>query len=259
MGSLFNSSFKHVGRASLAGSGAQAYFKVQGYPGYPVIISRFEYGASEKIQVVEAFNEYIHVYAFGRAASQVQIQGHCLNVGDDFQASAPVLKSVYQQELRAFKAAQNGGMISIAGPVGVLKGIATNLSFAISAGQDGVINFGMNFVVLDGTSESSVGSSQGGGGSGSGSGGSGTSAKTNQDTTTADTTSDTTNTSNSTSGEGAEYAHADAVTMSENAARWNDSGNSNSAQDYPSGQITNIVPTGNSAINTRGAAVPFEQ
>jgi len=165
--SLYRDSFKRVARASLVGSSARAYFKVQGYPGYPVIISRFEYGASEKIQVVEAFKEYIHLYAFGRAASQVQIQGHCLNIGDDFAGSAVPLKAVYQLQLRAFKTAQQGGLIGIVGPIGVLKGVAANLSFSIMGGQDGLLNFGMSFIVLDGSSESSVGTSQGSGSSSS--------------------------------------------------------------------------------------------
>jgi hypothetical protein len=167
MAALYDDNFKHVARAALSGSSAQAYFKVQGYPGYPVIISRFEYSASEKVQVVEAFKEYIHLYSFGRAASQVQIQGYCLNIGDDFSGSVPPLKTVYQQQLRAFKAAQGGGMVSIVGPIGVLKGVAVNMSFSISSGQDSLMNFAMAFIVLDGTSESSVGSAQGSGGSGS--------------------------------------------------------------------------------------------
>ena len=167
MGSLYNDNFKHVSRAALIGSGAQGYFKVQGYPGYPVIITRFEYSASEKLQIVEAFKEYIHLYAYGRAASQVQIQGHCLNIGDDFSGSVPSLKEIYQSQLRAFKVAQSGGLISIVGPVGVLKGVAVNMSFGIAAGQDGVFNFSMGFVVLDGTNESSVGQAQGTGGTSS--------------------------------------------------------------------------------------------
>jgi hypothetical protein len=134
---LYNDNFRTVSRAALSGSSAQAYFKVQGFPGYPVIISRFDYSSSEKVQVVEAFKEYIHLYAFGRAASQVQIQGHCLNIGDDFSGSVPTLRQVYQDQLRAFKAAQGGGLISIVGPIGVLKGVATSLSFGIAAGQDG--------------------------------------------------------------------------------------------------------------------------
>lgn len=163
MAALYDNNFRYVSRAALAGSNAPAYFKVQGYPGYPVIISRFEYAASEKVQVVEAFKEYIHLYAFGRAASQVQIQGHCLNIGDDFSGSAVPLKSVYQQQLRAFKAAQGGGMVSIVGPIGVLKGVAVNMSFSISSGQDSILNFAMAFIVLDGSSESSVGGAQGSG------------------------------------------------------------------------------------------------
>ena len=247
MGSLFDTSFRKVARAALAGSGAPGYFKVQGYPGYPVIISRFEYGASEKVQVVEAFKEYIHLYAFGRAASQVQIQGHCLNVGDDFSGSAPTLKSAYQNQLRAFKAAQGGGLISIVGPVGVLKGVANSLAFNISSGQDSIINFGMSFIVLDGTSESSIGASQGSGGGSSNSTSSNTSTSTNS-TQTAESLGDTAGP------QGVAGGSDGAETRASNDASSNTSGGVDSGAGSGGGNEQANMGTGEAYVSSSGDA-----
>ncbi len=200
MPSLFGDSFKSVTKAGLAGWGASAYFKVKGLPGFPVIISRFGYGASEKVQVIETFKEYIHMYAFGRAASSVQIVGHVLAQSGDLSA-AEDLKSAYESTLRAFKVAQGGSLISISGPLGVIKGVAINLMFDIAAGQDNVFNFTMNFIVLDGNGSSQTVANGGGGGGGdTNSSGTDASSSTDSSSSNSDTTGGSIDTSVDSSG-----------------------------------------------------------
>jgi len=170
--SIFGDNFRKAGRAAV--SSGEAYFRVAGLPGFPILITQFQYEAQENIQVVEAFKEFIHVYAFGRRHGTISIAGVSLNVGDNF-ASAQALKGVYENQMRAFKVAQSGQMTTISGPLGVLKGVATNLSFNIAGGADNIFNFQMGFIVVDSSSSGSgSGGGGGGGGGGSDSGGSAT-------------------------------------------------------------------------------------
>jgi hypothetical protein len=125
---------------------------------YPAIISSFAIQKSEKVQVINGFNEVIHLYAFGKNADQMQINGHILSnfFNPAFGRSSLLITSAYEEKLRAFSAAKSGNRVKISGPhlaadgsAVILTGVANSISYSMDATINSVINFSMSLIGVE--------------------------------------------------------------------------------------------------------------
>ena len=120
---------------------------------YPVIFSSFAIRKSEKVQIVNGFNEAVHLYAFGKNADQIQLGGHILAstiFNYSFVNTDWALINPYQSVLRAFAAAKHGLKAKISGPGGVLlTGVATDFNMSMNGAINSVVDFSMTFVSAD--------------------------------------------------------------------------------------------------------------
>ena len=128
------------------------------YTMYPTIINTFNLQKTEKVQIVESFGETTHIYAFGRHPTQLHISGYVLasNIFNPvFSRTYDALTSKYEELARAYQVAQSGIRVKITGPningKGniLLQGIANNFTVQMSAENNSILVFSMNFIEVD--------------------------------------------------------------------------------------------------------------
>jgi hypothetical protein len=155
MSTAFESSWRNVlTAAEESGGGGAGYIFVSAGFGYPIVITEYRVSQNEKVQVLEAFKERIHAYAFGRAVGQAVIQAVSL----ENSASNPRHASFgskflagWRDQLRALSAAKKGSLVSISGPGNnmVIRGISDNVSWNIVSTQSNLVSFSMNLLIVD--------------------------------------------------------------------------------------------------------------
>jgi hypothetical protein len=157
MPTAFESSWRNVlSAAEEAAGGASGYMFVStgsGF-GYPIIITEYRVSQNEKVQVLEAFKERIHAYAFGRAVGQATISGMSLEhtgtnskhrkFGSKFLAS-------WRDRYRALAAAKRGALVAISGPGNnmVIRGVSDNVEYGLSSQQSNLLSFSMRILIVD--------------------------------------------------------------------------------------------------------------
>ena len=119
---------------------------------FPIIIESFSSDITEKVQIVEAFNEVVHFFAYGKGVGKVSISGCVFSIDEKFLTNSlnTGLISQYEKKLRAFKVAKDGKLILISGPGGVvLKGAASHFTYNIHGRTNSMIQFNMTFLIVD--------------------------------------------------------------------------------------------------------------
>jgi hypothetical protein len=120
----------------------------------PVIFTAYQGMLREKVQALETFNEFVHVYCFGRAVGQATLSGRILATDGTLDAFKDTLLDTYENTLRARKLAENGALAIISGPGGaVLQGVVTQLSFSVSSeggGGDNAMQFTLQLLTAGG-------------------------------------------------------------------------------------------------------------
>ena len=161
--SIFGNSFRETFKAAHddhleTGGGNVGYIFIDKSligSGFPIVVTQWQVSFREKTHVLESFNEHVHGYAFGRGAGAAVIAGHSLenSNGNVAHAQAKVLRSQYETQLRALAAARKGeGIIRISGPGGLtISGVAQALELSLAGPQSNVMNFTMQFLILDST------------------------------------------------------------------------------------------------------------
>jgi hypothetical protein len=155
--SLYGDSFRNVLPAVQTGGNDQTgYIVIDGTligGGFPIIVTQWQIALREKTHVLESFNEHVHAYAFGRGVGSAVIAGHSLESqsGNKTHGAAKNLKSQYESQLRALAAARaSGGLIRVSGPGGLtVSGVANSLEMSIGGAQSNILNFTMQFLILD--------------------------------------------------------------------------------------------------------------
>jgi len=116
---------------------------------FPVIFSSCSVQHGEKTHLLEAFNEAIHVFAFGKTAGRISLQGYLLSTSSknkkhaDFSA---LLCDPYDK-IRAFSAAKAGQKVMVSGPGGVvLSGVCSDFSYAMNGEMNNAITFNLSFI-----------------------------------------------------------------------------------------------------------------
>lgn len=118
---------------------------------FPFIFTNYSVNLNEKIQVLETFKEFIHLYAFGKAAGQAQIQGQLLEGRGNTRHSqlGPGLLSVYEKQLRALQLAKSGKLAIISGPGNtIIKGVVNNLNYSITGATSNILTFTLNLIIV---------------------------------------------------------------------------------------------------------------
>jgi len=117
---------------------------------FPVIFTNFNANFSEKIQVVSAFGEHIHIYAFGKNAGNASISGIIGN--QDAEFVFPGFKANYldlYERVRAYSAASSGTLLKISGPGNcAMKAIAQGTNFGLTGDSYSTINFSLNLIIV---------------------------------------------------------------------------------------------------------------
>lgn len=122
---------------------------------YPAIFSNFALRKSERVQIVNGFNEAVHLYAFGKNADQLQLGGHILAstiFNFSFLGTKRAILTPYDKVLRAYSAAELGPeyRTTVSGPGGVLvTGVATDFSLSMNGAINSVLDFSMSFIAVD--------------------------------------------------------------------------------------------------------------
>ena len=125
---------------------------------FPVIFESFQLAKSEKVQIMESFNEVTHLYAFGKSPDRLQLSGHILASSAFNYAHLMgnvALTNYYENILRAFKVADSGLRAKITGPnisgkgSTLIVGVAINMTISMSANLESVIGFSMDFIASD--------------------------------------------------------------------------------------------------------------
>ena len=119
---------------------------------FPVIFTSYTVDHSERVQSIEAFNDALHIYCFGRRQGGLTLGGMLLSYGDNrghAKATKYLLKP-YFDDLRAFKRAQTGKLVQISGPGNLYaEGVVINFNFQSQAGQDNILNFNLRLILTD--------------------------------------------------------------------------------------------------------------
>lgn len=138
---------------------------------FPVIFTQYALSKRDRIQVVESFSEAVHIYAFGKGADKLVLSGHLLantNGSDGINAYSSLV-SQYDSSLRAFKAAETGDHIVVAGANGIVfSGVVDALDFTMDSSQNNISSFRLSMTSSDAAFY--VGGSSSGGSSSSRSG-----------------------------------------------------------------------------------------
>lgn len=156
MPTLFEDNWRNVLAAS---EGREDRASAEGYIivsplgfGFPIIITQYMVNLGEKVHVLEAFKENVHVYAFGKAVGQAVIQGASLEgpTNKEHTVFNSQLLNAYQTKLRALAAAKSGNLVEISGPGdNAVAGVATGLQFQLEGQLSSVIRFTMNLILVD--------------------------------------------------------------------------------------------------------------
>ena len=100
----------------------------------PVIFNQFVINYNEKVQVLESFNEVVHIYAYGKGAGSLTLGGMVLATCDNrlLANTNRLLVKQYENQLRAFQAARRGDLVKVSGPGGIVgSGVVVSLSVSI--------------------------------------------------------------------------------------------------------------------------------
>jgi len=141
--------------SSSGGSGGEG-----GLLAFPVIFTGFQINLREKIQVLETFNEFVHVYAFGRGVGNATLNGLVLGQRNnpDGAGLKGSLIDVYENQLRARKLAEAGNLAIISGPGdAVVQGVTHTFNFGMTVseqGGDNVVPWQMELVTAGGRGSS---------------------------------------------------------------------------------------------------------
>jgi hypothetical protein len=149
---VYGNSWKYTLQARTGdGKGSLIYFKDFNLV-YPVIFTDFSMNSGERVQTIEAFNDALHIYAFGKRTASVSIRGMLLSdsvKNESHQQLNKLLMRKYDQ-MRAFTMAKAGKLVEITGPGDLrIKGAIIGLDIGIRAEQDNVIPFTLSMLVTE--------------------------------------------------------------------------------------------------------------
>jgi len=152
MSRVYGASWKYTERARTGdGQGSLIYFKGFNLV-YPVIFTDFSMTSGERVQTIEAFNDAIHLYAFGKRTANVTIRGMLLSdsVSNNAHQQLNALLMNKYNTMRAFNMAKAGKLVEVAGPGDLrIKGVVVGLDIGVRAEQDNVIPFSLNMLVTE--------------------------------------------------------------------------------------------------------------
>lgn len=113
---------------------------------FPALVSSYSVNRSERIQLVPTFNDFVHLYAFGKQPIQIVLSGFAPS--DDDKVNLQALIEKYESKYRAFNAA-SGGFMEITSLRGEsLQGLCTNFTYTANAEMPVLVNFNMNIIGL---------------------------------------------------------------------------------------------------------------
>jgi hypothetical protein len=119
---------------------------------YPVIFTSISIRLGERVQVIESFNDAVHLNAFGKNAAVLSLAGHVIGSvkdNDGQEKTGSLLIKNYDNNIRAFEAAKKGKLITISTHMGIVySGVCTALDFSHDASLRAISNFNMNFVII---------------------------------------------------------------------------------------------------------------
>lgn len=174
MGDIFGERSSTVSQYTKAGVESFGAIRVQSENGggsglvSPVIFVSFTVTFREKIQVVESFNEVVHIYAYGKGAGQLILGGHVLaecNSNPKLERTRDFLITEYEDNLRAFQSASKGDLVKVAGPGNiVVSGVVDSLQVAAISEYNNKLDFTLTMT----TSSSAFGFNSGNSNSGGG-------------------------------------------------------------------------------------------
>jgi len=111
---------------------------------FPVIFTEYRLSKREKVQIVEAFSEAVHLYAFGGGVDRLMLSGHILT---DVSSGGSLVVSPYDSGLRAFQAAKQGQLVVVTGGGGtVFPGVVDSLEFGVSSAANNMSNFQLSMI-----------------------------------------------------------------------------------------------------------------
>lgn len=110
---------------------------------FPALVQSYQVSRGERIQAVQCFNDAIHLYCFGGTPITGNIAGFMLAKNNKLKA----LIGAYESKYRAYNATEKPfDITTISGET--LKGLASNLIYAINAERPALINFSFDFYAL---------------------------------------------------------------------------------------------------------------
>jgi len=118
---------------------------------FPIVFNAYRVQLTEKVQFLESFNEFIHVYAFGKGVGQAQLSGHVFATQQNpvHQRFKQRLIDQYSNKFRAFKLAKDGKLAKVSGPgTNLIQGVVLDLNYSIDAQQSNVINFELRIGIV---------------------------------------------------------------------------------------------------------------
>jgi hypothetical protein len=125
---------------------------------YPVIFTAFAFRKDERIQIINGFNEVIHLYAFGKNPDQLQLVGYILATDAEnpsHKLTGTLFTNFYNSVMRAFSGANSGIRTRISGPHlsgnggVILSGIANSMQISMNGQMNGYMDFTLNFIGID--------------------------------------------------------------------------------------------------------------
>ena len=129
-----------------------------GNVGFPALFTHYSVVLNEKVQVLETFNEFIHIYAFGRAVGRATLGGQVVASGGSLRGIQSSVIGPYEGTLRARVLADAGNLAIISGPGGVtMQGVVVSAGFSVSTeggGNDNVASFSLEMYVTGGQDSS---------------------------------------------------------------------------------------------------------
>ncbi len=120
---------------------------------YPVIFTDYAFEQGERVQTVEAFNDALHLYAFGKRTGSLSLGGAVVSTrteNDKHTKVKALLVDVYNKKIRAYKMAKKGQLVQIAGPGSLYaEGVISNFQITAQAQQANVLTFRLSMLVTD--------------------------------------------------------------------------------------------------------------
>lgn len=128
---------------------------------FPALVQTCQVSRGERIQAVPCFNDFIHLYCFGANPVTGNIAGFMLAKNNKLK----LLIDNYESKYRAYNATEKPFNITTMGGE-TLKGLASNLIYAVNAERPALVNFSFDFYALRPSDTAlSVGSAASSGGS----------------------------------------------------------------------------------------------